>query len=111
MSAAVVALDVTIDAVSPDAVPAALTLRAASLAPRGWNGFAVPLVSAAEFARFIAAHRANDPNGTWDESGVREGDGALIYEDEIAVDHWSVAALIDGVAHYALSGWQWQVVR
>lgn len=84
-----------------------ITLHAVRVATRGWNGFAVPVASAAEFTRFIAAHHHNDPNGTWSPEGVREGDGALIYEDEMGVDVWIVVDIVDGSAVYELSGWQW----
>ena len=45
----------------------------------------VPHATATQFRAFIAAWAANDPNGTWDPSGISVSDGYLTYEDEIAV--------------------------
>lgn len=77
-----------------------------------WNGFAIPVVTAAEFARFITAWRRNDPNGMWGEGSdsVREGDGALIFDDGESDEPqvWAVTDTdADGTALYALDGWVW----
>ena len=73
------------------------------------DGTTVPVVSAAEFARFISAWSRNDPNGTWNPAGIAEGDGALIYDDECGRDMWRVVGIAaDGAALYGIdwSGWQ-----
>ena len=84
-----------------------LTLNAVRLA-EPWNGFVVPVVTASEFRRFVSRWAWNDPNGTWNPDGIREGDGALIYDDgENEPDVWTVVGMDDGTALYALSGWMW----
>ena len=56
------ALDTTEDW---DAVrDAGLVLRPLGYGPP-WNGWMTPIVEAREFARWISAWRANDPNGEW----------------------------------------------
>lgn len=75
------------------------------------DGYAVPVVTAAEFGRFISAWARNDPNGTWRAAGVLEGDGALVYDDgENDRDMWSVVGIdVDGAPLYALDGWTWEL--
>lgn len=85
-----------------------LFLAAHSVDPFGWNGYAVPVTTAAEFGRYLNALRRNDGNSTFDPSGIIEADGALIYEDECGRDMWTVVGVNDaGVPLYALDGWQW----
>lgn len=90
----------------------ALALHAVRVEEMNWNGFAVPVVSAAEFRRFIGARAHNDPNGTWDPDGVVDGDGALIYRDEANEDGdtWSVVGVHRGEPVYAVDGWMWWTV-
>ncbi len=85
----------------------ALTLAAVGFA-EPWNGFPVPVTTAAEFSRFVAAWADNDPNGAWNGT-VTEGDGALIFTDtEGTIDRWTVVGVTDdGVPLYALDGWTW----
>ena len=85
-----------------------LALRAHSMTP-GWNGLPVPLVSAVEFRAFIEAWRRNDPNGSWNTNGVMVIGSELVYSDgEGYDDSWPVYGYDDnGVALYALSGWNW----
>lgn len=68
-----------------------------------------PVVSAAQFGAFISQWAANDPNGTWNPSGVAEGDGALVYTDEAGREVWPVVDIVDGAAVYAVYGWNWEV--
>lgn len=77
-----------------------------------WNGFAIPVVTAAEFRRFIAAQRRNDPNGMWGhgDGDIREGDGALIFDDRESDEPqiWTVTGIdADGTALYSIDGWVW----
>lgn len=85
-----------------------LALAAAYVLPGTWNGFAMPAATAAEFRRFIAAWRSNDPNGMW-HGEIFEADGALIYRDadEDIEDVFTVCGMVDGVPVYDLSGWVW----
>ena len=66
-----------------------------------------PLVTAAEFKRWITVWHDVDPNGTWNPDGIAEGDGALVYEDECGKDVWPVVGIDDGTPLYAMSGWDW----
>lgn len=84
-----------------------LILHAVSVDPFGWCGYAVPTVTAAEFSRYVSALGRNDRNGTWTTEGIREGDGALFYEDECGRCVWAVVGMVDGSAVYALDGWNW----
>lgn len=52
-------------------VDAQLALRPITYA-KPWNGWAVPVVAANEYARFVDAWARNDPNGIW--GSVIEGD-------------------------------------
>lgn len=78
-----------------------------------WNGWKTPIVTAAEFRRYLSAHSANDGNSTWDDLTVIEGDGALIIED-LAYDDRSIATvcgIVDGVPVYCLDvlGWTFEL--
>jgi hypothetical protein len=90
-----------------DEIPDEMFLHAVSVDPFGWCGYAVPTATAAEFSRFISALARNDRNGTWTTEGIREGDGALVYEDECGKQVWSVVGVVDGSPVYALDGWSW----
>lgn len=80
-----------------------------------WNGFAVPVVTAHEFRRFVAAWAANDRNGTWAPTNVAEVGGFLVYADNEgeSLSSWRAAepeALFvrgPAVTVYALDGWAW----
>lgn len=78
-----------------------------------WNGFAVPVVTAAEFRRCITAWQHCDTE-TYPLYGlfypgdvVIEADGALIYRTSGCNDVWAVVGMHDGQPVYALAGWQW----
>jgi hypothetical protein len=99
------------DSQAIDELPDELLLHAHSLADE-WNGWAVPVATAAEFRRYVSQWAANDRNGTWSPDGIVEGDGALIYGvapwDESDRDVWSVVGRDEsGAALYALAGWVW----
>lgn len=68
-----------------------------------------PIVTASAFRRFIAAWAANDPNGTWDVSGIAEGDGVLVYDDEVGRHLFPVVGVTDGAGPlYRLpADWGW----
>lgn len=100
--------DVYLDAYDAEEIPAEMFLHAVRV-DGNWNGFPVPVVSAAEFQRFLGALVRNDPNSTFDPSAVIEGDGALVYEDECGREMWSVVGIEDGAAVYALDGWTWSL--
>jgi hypothetical protein len=86
----------------------ALALHAVRIEDTRWNGFPIPVATAAEFRRFVDAWHRNDPNGLWDSGKVVEADGALIYDIEDYRDVWSAVGVDgDGVALYALDGWTW----
>lgn len=82
---------------------------------RDWNGWAVPIVTADEFRRFVMAHALNDPNGSWNPDDVIEGNNALIHHwgGPREFDVWVVAddANADGQPVYALDGWTWWVAE
>lgn len=66
-----------------------------------WNGFAVPIVTATELRRFLAA---------WEWPGtVTEASGTLVYDDgESDPDEWiKVDTDTEGNALYAIDGWLW----
>jgi hypothetical protein len=95
-----------IDTFDRDELPDDMLLHAARI-DGAWNGFPVPVATAAEFRRVIAALARNDPNGTWTVEHIAEGDGALIYEDECGRSVWAVVDVVDGAPAYALHGWTW----
>lgn len=77
-----------------------------------WNGWEIPVVTAAEFRRFIAANANNDPNGSWLASGVFEytDTHSMVYDDGVhdEPDVWAFVGYDDdGNALYALDGWVW----
>jgi hypothetical protein len=78
-----------------------------------WNGWAIPVVTAAEFRRFICNNANNDPQGSWLPGGVCEHPiGFLTYDDcqhdepdtWLAIDHDE-----HGNALYAIDGWVWSL--
>ena len=85
-----------------------LALHAVRVDEHGWCGWHVPIVTAGEFRRYVAAWARIDPNGTWSPDGVVEGDGALVYDDgEHDKDVWEVCGMHGGAPLYGLSGWCW----
>jgi len=76
--------------------------------------FATPIVTAAEFSRWISAQHANDANGIWGwgPDGVTEGDGAMVYRDEEhrepddRAEVFPVVGVHEGVPVYAIEGWE-----
>lgn len=83
---------------------------AAVMLGKPWNGCAVPITTAAEFKRFIAAWEANDPNGSWRAEGVTEFGGKLIFDDaeHDEPEEWdTVGTDAAGNALYSLDGWVW----
>jgi len=102
-------MTIYLDTEDPTTSPA---LDIVGVAPERWNGFEVPIVTAAAFRRFIAAWAAMDPNGTWEPTGVTVDGQTLRYTDsEGYEDSWSLAGVTaDGEATYALDGWVWITV-
>lgn len=97
----------------------AITLVADDLDPRGWNGFAVPYVTAANLRDYVARQARNDPNGEWSGMTITEtSDGhdatlTITYDDRDAdeadrLDSNGVAD--DGRPTYRLDGWTWMHV-
>lgn len=89
-----------------------LALHAVRIADETWNGWAVPIVTAVEFCRFVSAWAANDPNGDWRADTIDENDGLLSFysADGDSWDHWPSLypeTSDDGAAVYALDGWVW----
>lgn len=75
-----------------------------------WNGWLVPVVTEQAFRDFIAASKADDPNGTYDVRGIMVTDEGLIYStgDHDYDDMWPmVGETSDGTPVYALAGWCW----
>lgn len=94
------------------------TMEAHSMAP-SWNGNAVPIVTARTFRAYVAAERANDPNGEWYGETVETitGESAFLtyrrpsdFEDE--GDRWQACDVdpTTGAPLYALDGWTWAEV-
>lgn len=99
-------------------------LAAHYLRDETWNGWQVPVATAAAFRDWIARWHATDPDGTWNPGGVREGivdtatgqadpngTPALVYDDqESDVDVWpAVGADEHDTPLYALDGWVWVI--
>ncbi|WP_148613775.1 hypothetical protein [Nocardioides rubriscoriae] len=55
-----------------------------------WNSWAVPVVRAAEYARFINAWARNDPNGTW---------GSVIEADDLDGRRYLIHVPTDALPH------------
>ena len=74
-----------------------------------WNGFPIPVATGQEFARFIAAWKWNDPNGSW--GSVVEGDGALVFDDTEGIrETWCVCGMnAAGQPLYRIDGWTWSL--
>ncbi|WP_396909919.1 hypothetical protein [Mycolicibacterium sp.] len=102
-------IDADIRAQNPD-----LTLRAARLG-KPWRGLPSPVVTEAEWRRFIGAHAAHDPDGTYRPDGIHVTAAALIYIDTedhangLTVDDYEgfprVGVDEAGDAVYEVSGW------
>lgn len=89
-------------------------LEAVRVLPTRWNGWLVPVVTAAEFHAFVASWRAADPNGSWGRTYVRLGDDALVhiskdeYDPDDPSDEWlPTGERWHGVDVYAVDGWTW----
>jgi hypothetical protein len=76
-----------------------------------WNGFAIPVTTAAEFRRFVGAWSSNDPNGAWAPQGIGEVGRFLVYDDGESDEPQVWQAIdertADGAALYELAGWTW----
>jgi hypothetical protein len=80
--------------------------------PFGWCGYAAPLVTGAEFRRWVAALARNDRNSAYALSAeIHEGDGALLYRDECGEYVWAVERLLSQqpgtvpAPLYRITGW------
>ncbi len=78
-----------------------------------WNGFPVPVATADAFVAYMAALREGEggevePFPHDFMITVREGDGALVYEDVDGVEEWVPVGVDEsGARLYALDGWTW----
>jgi hypothetical protein len=77
-----------------------------------WNGAAQPIVTAAEFSRWIAARQSNDPNGIWAGTVSDDVDCLTYLSDEYAANYDGEAErfpleflLPDGTPAYRIEGW------
>lgn len=84
----------------------ALSLHPLAYAP-DVNGSAVPIVSAAEFARFTAARHHNDLNGLWFGEVTTEGDRMLYAATEYVESYGGPETfpLDPATGGYRIDGW------
>lgn len=77
-----------------------------------WNGWQIPVVTAAELRRFICVNANNDPRGSWNPEGIAEVNDVLSYrstdDPDDDSDTWQAIDYDDDDnALYALDGWVW----
>lgn len=102
-------MKVYLDSAEENQVPE-LALEAEYVLPGTWNGWAMPVATAAAFGDFLDRWRANDPNGDWGYA-TELGDTLISSrEDPDSPDTYSkVGETSDGAALYDLSGMVWIV--
>lgn len=89
---------------SPENVIPDLALRATTVLPETWNGWARPVATADAFMSFLDAWRANDPNGEWRYAVEVDGNIRLEYDDQ----SFPLYGVTDeGTALYDLTGRTW----